>query len=76
MGVGVGDASTGKDIIMTSEEERIRGRAELLPEERAAGSDDPEGQAEALLRDSDVRTHVPDAAPDTQLERRRSEDTV
>jgi hypothetical protein len=38
------------------EEDRVRGRAELLPEELAAGSDDPTEQADALLKDSDERT--------------------
>lgn len=35
---------------------RIAGRAHLLPEEIAAGSDDPQAQAEAILADSDRRT--------------------
>jgi hypothetical protein len=42
------------------EEHRIHERAELLPEEAAAGSDDPEGQAEAILEDSDDRTDHPE----------------
>jgi formate dehydrogenase subunit gamma len=56
--------------------ERVRSRAELLPEERAAGSDDPLAQAEAVLADSDERTEVPDAAPDTVLERRTSAESA
>lgn len=55
---------------------RVRSRAELLPEERAAGSDDPLAQAEAVLADSDERTEVPDAAPDTVLERRTSAESA
>lgn len=39
--------------------ERIAERAELLPEEEAAGSDDPSGQAEAILQESDERTDQP-----------------
>jgi hypothetical protein len=39
-----------------ADEARIEQRADLLPEERAAGSDDPEAQAEAILSDSDERT--------------------
>jgi hypothetical protein len=39
--------------------ERIHRRAELLPEEEAAGSEDPEGQAEAILEESDQRTDDP-----------------
>ena len=34
--------------------------AGLLPEERAAGSDDPRAQAEAILADSDRRTDRPE----------------
>ena len=44
------------------DEDRIQSRAELLPEERAAGSDDPEEQAEAILEDSDERTDDPEGA--------------
>lgn len=54
----------------------VRARGELLPEEQAAGSDDPEAQAKAILEDSLLRTEVPGAAPSTHLEHRRSEDTV
>lgn len=42
------------------DEDRVQSRAELLPEERAAGSDDPEEQAEAILEDSDERTEDPE----------------
>ena len=42
------------------DEERIATRAELLPEEEEAGSDDPIHQAEEILRDSDERTAHPD----------------
>jgi hypothetical protein len=42
------------------DEDRIQERAELLPEEAAVGSDDPEGQAEAILEDSDDRTEHPE----------------
>ena len=37
-------------------EDRVRTRAELLPEEVAAGSHDPELQARAILAESDERT--------------------
>jgi hypothetical protein len=43
----------------TPEDTRIGTRAELLPEEQQAGSDDPEGQAAAILEDSDRRTADP-----------------
>ena len=42
------------------DQERIDSRAELLPEERAAGSEDPEEQAEAILEESDERTDDPE----------------
>ena len=32
----------------------------LLPEERAAGSDDPERESEVILEDSDERTEHPE----------------
>ena len=34
----------------------VERRADLLPEEIAAGSDDPESQAEAILAESEERT--------------------
>jgi hypothetical protein len=37
-------------------DERVETRAELLPEEEAAGSDDPQAQAAAILDESDQRT--------------------
>jgi hypothetical protein len=40
----------------TDDEARIEQRAQLLPEEQVAGSDDPEAQAAAILEDSDDRT--------------------
>jgi hypothetical protein len=40
--------------------DRIEARAELLPEEQAAGSEDPEMQARAILAESDERTEDPE----------------
>ena len=57
-------------------DDRVDQRAALLPEEIAAGSDDPRAQAEAILGDSDVREADQRAAPDTVLEERTSSDTV
>jgi hypothetical protein len=55
-------------------EERIEQRAaHLLPEERAAGSADPEAQAEAILVESDVREDRPAA---TAREHRTSEESA
>jgi hypothetical protein len=56
----------------TGVDERAGTRAALLPEEQTAGSADPEAQAREVLRDSEVRTEVPGAAPDTVAERRPS----
>jgi hypothetical protein len=42
------------------DDERIASRAELLPEEEEAGSDDPTHQAEEILRESDERTDHPE----------------
>lgn len=41
----------------------VASRAELLPEERAAGSEDPQAQAEAILAESEERTEHPDTDP-------------
>jgi hypothetical protein len=57
-------------------EDNIETRAQLLPEEEAAGgSDAPEEQAEAILAESEERTLHPDA-DDAQGGHRQSEDTV
>lgn len=42
------------------DDQRVQERAELLPEERAAGSEDPQAQAEAILAESDERTARPE----------------
>jgi hypothetical protein len=44
----------------SADQERVAERAHLLPEEIAAGSDDPERQAEVILEDSDRRTDQPE----------------
>ncbi len=46
----------------TPEDDRVERRAELLPEEQAAGSEDPTAQAEAILAESDERTEDPEQA--------------
>ena len=60
----------------TTNDERVSRRAELLAEEKAAGSDDPRAQAESILADSEERTASRDAAPDTQLEHRTSDEAT
>ncbi|WP_183098201.1 hypothetical protein [Nocardioides pelophilus] len=42
------------------DDDRIASRAELLPEETEAGSDDPTAQAEAILAESDERVDDPE----------------
>lgn len=48
------------DTTDPADRERIETRAELLPEEERAGSDDPDAQAEAILAESDERTDEPE----------------
>ena len=54
-------------------EHNVETRADLLPEERAAGSVDPEAQAAAILAESEERTLHPDA---DEGGHRTSEETV
>lgn len=42
------------------DEGRVESRAELLPEEETAGSEDREEQARAILEESDERTDDPE----------------
>ena len=51
-------------------------RAELLPEELAAGSADPQAQAAAVLEESQDRTDHPDPDASTQSGRRTSAETL
>lgn len=61
----------------TVAEERAETRAAgSLPEEQAAGVDISKRQAEIILEESEERTLDRDAAPDTHLEQRTSEETV
>ena len=41
------------------DEDRVQSRSELLPEERAAGSENPREQAEQILEESEERTEAP-----------------
>lgn len=58
---------------MTEPNRRVAERADLLPEEARAGSDDPEAQAAAILEESDRRIDERDAAPDEFVEHRTSD---
>ncbi|MFI5907287.1 hypothetical protein [Dactylosporangium sp. NPDC051541] len=58
------------------DDDRIRDRSDLLPEELAAGSDDPEAQAAAVLQDSDDREQYRETAPDLRIEHRTSDEAA
>ena len=68
------DTTTEQDAVV--EDDLVARRAELSPQEKEAGSEDPEAQARAILEDSDARTADLEAAPGSYVEHRRSEDTV
>jgi hypothetical protein len=53
-----------------------RRAAHLLPEEDRAGSDRPRAQAEAILEDSDARSEDREAAPDSVVEHRTSDEAT
>jgi hypothetical protein len=65
-----------QDARLSPDPADVATRSQLLPEERAVDSDDPQGQAEAVLTESAERTEHPDADGSTQTGRRRSEDTI
>lgn len=48
----------------------------LTPEEQHAGSDDPAAQSAAILAESEQRSNSRDAAPDTHLEKRTSDEST
>jgi len=48
----------------SADESRVESRAELLPEEQAAGSEAPQEQARAILEESDERTDDPEGTRD------------
>ena len=51
-----GDVGDNGDMQPDVDSGRVRSRAQLLPEEKAAGSDAPIEQATEVLRDSERRT--------------------
>lgn len=61
---------------MEPDEWDVDRRSVLLPEESSVGSADPQAQAEVILEESEARTHIPNAAPDTHLERRGPEERL
>ena len=74
---GFGAATVGNRRYMSDDTDRIEQRAaDLLPEERSVGSADPEAQAAAILAESDEREADLEAAPDSFLEHRTSDQTA
>ena len=69
-------SDAGSDTDSSPADRVERRAADLLPEERSAGSADPEAQAEAILEESDEREADQEAAPDSFLEHRSSDQTV
>jgi hypothetical protein len=68
-----GSAASSPGGSGSADDDRVEERAaDLLPEERAAGSADPEAQAAAILEDSDER----EAGLASARENRTSEQTV
>jgi hypothetical protein len=57
-------------------DDRVATRADLLPEESAAGSEDAHAQAEAILSDSDERSEDLEAAPGKFVEHRTSDEAT
>lgn len=57
-------------------DDAVARRADLLPEEKAAGSDDPEAQAEAILAESEERIVTRGDPSGSAVERRTSEDAT
>lgn len=50
------------------DEEHVESRADLLPEERVAGSDDPHEQAEVILEESAERTDAPEETAEESVQ--------
>lgn len=48
------------DQVDETQARHVARRAELLPEELAVGSDDPQAQAEVILEEAEERTEHPD----------------
>ena len=70
------DSAPGAETDAEAVERHVESRAELLPEERAAGSDDPQAQAEAILAESLERTEHPDADASSQSRHATSEEAA
>lgn len=58
------------------DDERVERRAELLPEEEAAGSDDPAAQAREILSESDERVVSREDVARDDIEERTSDEVT
>ena len=70
---------TGHHHTDDSHDDRVEGRAELLPEEEAVGTADADAQAEEILQESDDRASQAeiDVRTGTEpIERRESSETA
>ena len=54
----------------------VASRANLLPEEEAVGSEDPQEQAKLILEESEERTEHPDADAGSQSRRSSSREAT
>ena len=73
----MGTTSDMSDAEDRAQDRRVARRAnELLPEEDTVGSGDPAAQARAILDDSDARSEDRDAAPDSFVEHRTSDEAT
>jgi hypothetical protein len=58
---------------MGEQDERVAGRSELTAEEKAAGSDAPQRQAEVILEESEHRVETRGPDPGKSVEHRTSD---
>lgn len=58
--MGKAALGTVPSMTPTPDEDIVQNRKKLMPAERAAGSDDPETQAELILEESEERTLHPE----------------
>ena len=61
-------------MIDETQARHVASRAELLPEERAAGSGDPQAQAKVILEESEEVTEHPDLDTSSKSRREAPED--
>lgn len=62
------DTGSVRAMTHTPDDRAVETRAELLPEEQAAGSDSPPDQAEAILEESLERTEDPEGTRESSTQ--------